>query len=60
MNDDVGVLQVVKQFIGDGRKLGLVFQKLGGDAVNLQGFLVAVATGIEVKMFVVAGEFSVE
>ena len=58
MDDDLGALQIIKQLIRHGCKLGLVLQELVAEAVHPQRVLVAVALRVQVKMLVVARELA--
>ena len=60
MDDEFGVLQVGKQFDNHRFKLGLVLQKLCGDAVNSKCVFMAISPGIQIKVQVIAGQLAVD
>jgi len=60
LDDQFGIAQVVDDVVGERRELGLVAQEVGGQAVDLERILVALALGVEVDVKIVAGELAVE
>src|SRR3990172_875899 len=55
MNDELRAAHIIQKFGADLRKLGFVLQELAGDAVDLQGALLALALRVDVAVEVVAG-----
>ena len=60
MDDDFGAAHIIQQIGSDFRKLGLVFQELGSQAMHCECALFRVAFRIDVKMQIIAGKTPIQ